>query len=62
MENNVTFVQMSESLHDSARQLVDRTLATARAAVDSDRGARTVDRAGRKAGAPQMESTAGKAR
>ncbi len=53
---------MSETLHDSARQLVDRTLATARAAVDSDCGARTVDRAGRKAGAPQMEPTAGKAR
>jgi multimeric flavodoxin WrbA/nitrite reductase/ring-hydroxylating ferredoxin subunit len=55
MENNVAFVQMSEALRDSARQLVDRTLATARAAVESDCGARTVDRAGRKAGAPGME-------
>jgi hypothetical protein len=26
MENNVAFVQMSEALHDSARELVDRTL------------------------------------
>jgi nitrite reductase/ring-hydroxylating ferredoxin subunit/multimeric flavodoxin WrbA len=52
MENNVAFVQMSEALHDSARELVDRTLAAARHAVDSDCGARTVDRAGRKAGAP----------
>ncbi|HYL06568.1 MAG TPA: Rieske 2Fe-2S domain-containing protein [Thermoanaerobaculia bacterium] len=52
MENNVAFVKMSEALHDSARELVDRTLAAARHAVDSDCGARTVDRAGRKAGAP----------
>jgi nitrite reductase/ring-hydroxylating ferredoxin subunit/multimeric flavodoxin WrbA len=53
MENNVAFVQRSEALHDSARELVDRTLAAARHAVDSDCGARTVDRAGRKAGAPE---------
>jgi hypothetical protein len=52
MENNVAFVKMSEALHDSARELVDRTLAAARHAVDSDCGARTIDRAGRKAGAP----------
>lgn len=55
MENNVAFVQMSEALRDSSRQLVDRTLAAARAAVESDCGARTVDRAGRKAGAPPAE-------
>jgi nitrite reductase/ring-hydroxylating ferredoxin subunit/multimeric flavodoxin WrbA len=56
MENNVAFVQMSQALHDSARQLVERTLGAARAAVETDCGARTVDRAGRKAGSPKMRA------
>src|SRR5258708_19002139 len=39
MENNVSFVRMSEALHDSARQLVERTLEAARPAAPPGRGA-----------------------
>lgn len=52
MENNVSFVRMSEALHDSARQLVERTLEAARLAAASGCGAHPIDRAGRKAGSP----------
>ncbi len=58
MENNVAFVRMSEELHQSARSLSERTLEAGRLALRSSPGAPTIERAGRKAGAPRASATA----
>jgi len=55
MEKNVTFVQRSESLHEGAMALAKRAIEMSQLllAADCDRG--TIERAGRKAGALEME-------
>jgi len=55
MERNVAFVQHSRSLHEGAKALAGRAIEMAELLLAADRDDRTVERAGRKAGAGAME-------
>jgi hypothetical protein len=55
MEKNVTFVQRSESLHEGARALVKRAVEMSQILLAADCETGTIERAGRKAGAPEMD-------
>lgn len=52
MEKNITFVQRSESLHEGARALAERAVEMSKILLAADCDTGTVERAGRKAGAP----------
>ena len=56
MERNVAFVQRSEALHDGARALARRAVEMSQLLLAADCDSGTIERAGRKAGAPAMEA------
>jgi multimeric flavodoxin WrbA/nitrite reductase/ring-hydroxylating ferredoxin subunit len=54
MEKNVTFVQRSEALHEGAMALAKRAIDMSRILLTTEYESGKIERAGRKAGAPEM--------